>query len=54
MLQINELENIQLNKNLQVKSEIIYYIDYRIEDLNINNIVAKIDIYKLAKDEDQK
>lgn len=42
LLQIDKLEDIQLSENLEVKSEIIHQTDHKIEDLDTNNIIAKI------------
>lgn len=54
LLQTNKLEDIQLNKDLKVKSKIIYQTNHKIKDLDTNNVITKIDINKLAKDKDQK
>ena len=52
--QMDKLEDIQLSEDLEDESEITRQIDHKIENLDANNIVAKTNTYKLAKDEDQK
>lgn len=52
--QANELEDIQLSKDLEVKSEITRQIDHQTENLEVNNITTKTNTDKLAEDKDQK
>ncbi len=47
------MEDIQLSEDLEVKSEITRRIDHEAEDLDADNIAAKINTDKLAEDEDQ-
>lgn len=46
---MNKLEDIQFNKDLEVKLKIIRQIDYKTKDLNNDNIAVKNNINKLAK-----
>lgn len=41
LLQIDKLENIQLGKNLEVKSKITCQTNYKAQDLNSDNIAVK-------------
>ena len=54
LLQVDELENIQLNNNLQVKSERNSQTDHTGEDLDADNIAGKTDTNNLAEHENQK
>ena len=51
--QADELEDIQLSMDLEVKSEITRQTDYKVKDLDANNIAAETDTNKLAEEEDQ-
>ncbi len=51
--QAENLEDIQLSEDLEVKSEITRQTDHKTEDLYVDKIAAKTDINKLADDEDQ-
>ena len=53
LTQADELEDIQLSEDLEVKSEIIRQTDHKTEDLYVDNIAAETDSDKLAEDEDQ-
>ena len=46
--QADELEDIQLIENLEVKSQITQETNHVVEDLDANNIAAKTDSDKLA------
>ncbi len=46
--QADELEDIQLIENLEVKSQITQQTNHVVEDLDANNIAAKTDSDKLA------
>lgn len=52
--QIHKLEDIQFSKDLEVKSKTIYQIDYKVKELDTNNIVIKTDNNKLIKIKNQK
>lgn len=54
MLQIEKLEDIELNKDFKDKWEIIHLTDYKLKNVDANDIVLEISFYQLAKDEDQK
>ncbi len=51
--QADELEDIQLSEDLEVKSEITRQTDHEAEDLDADNIAAETDTDKPAEDEDQ-
>ncbi len=51
--QADELGDIQLSKDPEVKSEITRRADHEEQDLDANKIAAKTDTDKLAEDEDQ-
>lgn len=51
---MNKLEDIQLGKDLKVKSNVTCQINHNIKDLNTNNIAVKTNTDKLAKDKIEK
>ena len=51
--QMDELEDIQLNEDLEVESEITRQIDHEEEDLDADNITTETNTDKLAENEDQ-
>ena len=51
--QADKLEDIQLSKDLEVKSEITRQTDNKAKDLDADNIAAGTDTNKLAGEEDQ-
>ena len=50
---MDELEDIQLSEDLEVESEITRQTDHEAEELNADKMGAKINIDKLAENEDQ-
>lgn len=52
LLQMNKLKNIQLSDDLKLELRILHQINHKVEDLDINNIVTKINIEKPAENKD--
>ena len=51
--QMDKLEDIQLNEDLEVESEITRQIDHEEKDLDANNITTETNTDKLAENKDQ-